>query len=242
MSKGKYAKSVNYKPLALLLAMSLLVGCAIGGTVAWLADKTEPVKNTFTTSNVDIELAETKNAFKMIPGWTIEKDPVVTVKKGSEDCYLFVKVEKSCGVTGKTFDDYIACNLETDREDDGKKVWTKLEGVDNVYYIKVIASEVSSADKQIHLLLAGEFTDDMGTTDTKDDVKVSWTNDHVATKPSVTKEMMEAIDGVAATTEAAQAEVAARPTITFTAYASQLKKNNTTEFTAAEAWENCPKS
>ena len=28
----------------------------------------------------------------MIPGWTIDKDPKVTVKEGSEDCWLFVEI------------------------------------------------------------------------------------------------------------------------------------------------------
>ena len=56
---------------------------------------TEAVTNTFTTSDINIELKETKNHFQMIPGWNIEKDPKVTVKTGSEACYLFVKLEKS---------------------------------------------------------------------------------------------------------------------------------------------------
>ena len=37
---------------------------------------------------------------------------------------------------------------------------------------------------------------------------------------------------------ALDAEGAVKPTLTITAYASQLHKNATTEFTAAEAWAN----
>lgn len=258
MCKGKYAKTTNYKPLALLLAMALLVGCAIGGTVAWLADKTGEVKNTFTTSNIDIDLAETKNDFKMVPGWTIEKDPVVTVEKGSEDCYLFVKVDKSTNL-----DSYIAYKLATD----DTSTWTAGTGTGeggngiptNVFYKKVTGMQSATGDRTIHLLLAGSFADPMGTpNDNTDDVTVTWADDHVATKPSVTKEMMEDIDGVDAQgktdSDAAKAEVAARPTITFTAYASQLWKTNNpgssataeqiaaAQFTPAEAWKNCPKS
>lgn len=33
-----------------------------------------------------------------------------------------------------------------------------------------------------------------------------------------------------------------QPTLTITAYASQLYKNNTDTFTAAEAWANVPKN
>ena len=84
------------KSLALLLAIALVVVGAVAGTVAWLTDRTEAVKNTFTTSDITIELTETPvETYKMIPGCTIAKDPKVTVKTGSEACYLFVKLEES---------------------------------------------------------------------------------------------------------------------------------------------------
>lgn len=31
-----------------VLALTLLIGCSLGGTIAWLMDKTETVTNTFT--------------------------------------------------------------------------------------------------------------------------------------------------------------------------------------------------
>ena len=91
------------KSLALLLAIAIVVVGAVAGTVAWLTDKTPSVTNTFTTSDINIELKETKNNFQMIPGWNIEKDPKVTVKTGSEACYLFVKLEDD--VTGVEMED-----------------------------------------------------------------------------------------------------------------------------------------
>ena len=54
-------------------------------------------------------------------------------------------------------------------------------------------------------------------------------DDQVIVKGEVTKEMM------------AEAEND-QPTLTITAYASQLYKNNTDTFTAAEAWANVPKN
>lgn len=112
------------KTLALVLALVLVVGCVAGGTVAWLFDKTEPVKNTFTTSDIDIKLEETENDFKMVPGYTIEKDPKVTVSADSEKCYLFVKVEKS-----SNFDTFLQYEMA-----DG---WTQGNGTeipDDVWY------------------------------------------------------------------------------------------------------------
>jgi len=125
MKNGKYCngkKGANMKPLAVLLALTLLVGCAIGGTIAWLTDNTGPVENTFTVGNIDIDLTETTgNTYKMVPGHTIQKDPYVTVQKGSEDCYVFIEVKKSEG-----FDKYMTYKIG-----DG---WEKLDTVDNVYY------------------------------------------------------------------------------------------------------------
>ena len=84
------------KPVAIILAVVLLVGAVVGGTLAWLTDKTDSVVNTFTTGNINITLAETTGTtYQMVPGWKITKNPVATVKANSEDCYLFVKLDKS---------------------------------------------------------------------------------------------------------------------------------------------------
>lgn len=92
----KDKKTFGVKALAALAAVALALGCVIGGTMAWLTAQTTPVTNTFTTSDIGVTLAETTGTdYKMIPGYTITKDPKVTVTAGSEKCYLFVKVEES---------------------------------------------------------------------------------------------------------------------------------------------------
>ena len=117
-------RSVSSRAFIALLALVLVIGCVAGGTVAWLVAKTEPVVNTFTYGNINITLAETTGTnYKVIPGTVIEKDPKVTVKAGSEACYLFVKVEKVGTFTGMSYE--IA---------DG---WTALEGENGVYYRQV---------------------------------------------------------------------------------------------------------
>lgn len=117
-------RSVSSRAFIALLALVLVIGCVAGGTVAWLVAKTEPVVNTFTYGNINIALAETTGTnYKVIPGTVIEKDPKVTVKAGSEACYLFVKVEKVGTFTGMSYE--IA---------DG---WTALEGENGVYYRQV---------------------------------------------------------------------------------------------------------
>ena len=85
-------KSTGGKLLALLVVMALLIGGAVGGTLAWLIDKTDPVVNTFTAGDINITLDEpnfdSTTAYKILPGDTILKDPTVTVEAGSEDCYV----------------------------------------------------------------------------------------------------------------------------------------------------------
>ena len=95
------------KKVISIVAVVLVLCCAIGGTLAWLTDKTGEVKNTFTPADIGVTLTETlntdtngdgtKDAWKadMIPGFSYAKNPVVTVTKGSVDCYLFVKFDVS---------------------------------------------------------------------------------------------------------------------------------------------------
>ena len=87
------------KIFAVALVTIIAVMAIAGSSLAWLQDKTETVKNTFTEGKVDIELTETgatnnEKSYKMVPGDELAKDPTVTVKAGSEKCYLFVKVDK----------------------------------------------------------------------------------------------------------------------------------------------------
>ena len=79
-----------------VVALVLVLCCAMGGTLAWLVAKTDPVVNTFTYGDINIGLSESDDLdLKMIPGNSIKKDPVVTVKEGSEACWLFVEVKES---------------------------------------------------------------------------------------------------------------------------------------------------
>ena len=197
--KGKYTRK-HTKSLALVLALVLVIGCVAGGTLAWLNAKTEEVKNTFSTSDIGVTLGETTNTYKMVPGWTIAKDPKATVTSGSEVCYLFVKVEKS-----NNFDTYMDMAIDSQ--------WTALEDQTGVYYIKI--DEDSEKNVAYNVLGEGKVT--------YENVEYAWADNQVLVKPTVTEAMMK-------TAKTSQ------PTLTFTAYAVQLMKNNTTEFTAAEAW------
>ena len=145
------------KSIAVVLALVLLVCCAVGGVLAWLTATSGPVVNTFTVGNVDITLAESENLnLKMVPGQTIVKDPKVTVVGGSEACWLFVKVEKSTNL-----DDFITYAIAT-----GDNGWTQGDGTNipaNVYYRAVSASE---SNQDFYVLTDNQVTVKNGVTKT----------------------------------------------------------------------------
>lgn len=158
--------SVSGKAFAAVLALALVLGCALGGTVAWLVANSDTVTNTFTYGDINIELTETKpvsREAKIIPGMNIEKDPKVTVKANSEACWLFVKVaETGTFVVGKV----------TYSIADG---WTALPGQSGVYYREVGAV---TADTGFSILKGNVVK--VSDTLTKEDIK------NITTKPTLT--------------------------------------------------------
>ena len=140
-------RSVSSKAFAAVLALVLVLGCALGGTVAWLVAKSDPVVNTFTYGDINIELTETKpesKQAKIIPGVDIEKDPKVTVKANSEACWLFVEVKEE-----GTF----VANEVTYSIAEG---WTKGDGTKipaNVYYRSV---DAVTTDTDFYVLKGNE--------------------------------------------------------------------------------------
>ena len=64
------------KGLALILALTLLTVGIVAGTLAWLTAKSDTVTNTFTTSDIKVELKETTGTeYKMIPGYRNRNHP-----------------------------------------------------------------------------------------------------------------------------------------------------------------------
>ncbi len=187
-----------------LVAVVLVLCCAVGGTLAWLTAQSNNVVNTFTPSNISIGLEETTGKdYKMIPGWTIDKNPKAWVEDGSEECYLFVKLVWANNTfdTNKSYVSYTPA-----------AGWTALEDEDGVYYREVSKAGMSKdkgATNSFPILL----------------------NNKVTVSGDITSAMMTDFENGTAT----------KPTLTITAYASQLYKNNTDKFTPAEAWANAPK-
>lgn len=169
------------KVLLLVLCAALLVSATVMGTLAYLSSTTKQVKNTFTVGKVELNgdlgngLDEAKtdkygvvdedadparvlaNEYTLIPGMTYTKDPTVHVAKGSEECYLFVKVTNSI----------YALEAATVKNDDGDVVtdtianqmtalgWTLVTGHTDVYYYK---DTVDARDAQKDVVVFNNFT------------------------------------------------------------------------------------
>ena len=99
--------SNSKKTLLMLACAVMLVLVSVMGTMAYLTS-TDEVVNTFTVGNVKIKLDEAKanpdgtlvgnaervkaNSYKLLPGHTYNKDPMVTVLEGSESSYVKMTV------------------------------------------------------------------------------------------------------------------------------------------------------
>ena len=155
-SGRKRVVRLNRKSAALFLALVLSIGGVVGGTMAWLVATPDPVVNTFTYGDINIALNETDtrldgdnnpntNHYKMLPGQSITKDPLVTVLAGSEELWLFVELEKSAN-----FDTFMTYTVA--------EGWTPLENVDGVYYRHVTAEEVADANKAFPAIAGNTVT------------------------------------------------------------------------------------
>lgn len=190
--------NMKKKRIITILSVVVLVAGIVGGTIAWLTAETDPLVNVFSTSGIQITLEETEEDYFMIPGHDIHKDPVASVVASSEECWLFVKLEKS-----DNFDNYLTYEIadgwtQLTADKDGKPI------TDLIYCREVLASEINSTDGAAYHVLK---------------------DDKVSVLDTVTDEMMTAAE-------------TNQPTLTITAYASQLHSSGSATFTAAEAWAN----
>lgn len=138
----------------IIIAVAFLFVSVSSGTIAWLMATTDPIVNTFTYGDINITLEETDtqvddddndrtNSYKMIPGEDILKDPLITVKKGSEDCFVFVELTEI-----NDFGKY----MEYKVLDGLNGIWEPLINHPNVYYIEVDAEDVLSNDLAFEVL------------------------------------------------------------------------------------------
>ena len=132
------------KALLLSLCAVLLVVASVMGTMAYLTS-TDTVTNTFSVGNINLTLDEApvdgtgkattgtrvkENSYILLPGQEYDKDPTVHVTAGSEDSWIFVKVENGI----PTLEDTSNTSNTIASQITEKNGWTELTGVTGVYY------------------------------------------------------------------------------------------------------------
>ena len=108
--------------IAVALAVAVI---AISGTVSYLKAVSDAKVNEFDPSKIAVEVQETPNQYKIIPGTEQTKDPKAVIDN-DVDAYLFVEVVDET-------DGKVAYEIA-----DG---WTLLNGYDNVYFRTVGAND-----------------------------------------------------------------------------------------------------
>ena len=210
-------KARNRRVVLTVCLMLAVCVASIGGTIAWLTDKSETVQNTFSSSDIAIDLKETKNPdgsetvggvtrwnAELVPGKSYSKNPIVTVKKETTvPVYLFVKVNEG---TSKTYLDY---QLAWEVENSG---WTKLDGVTGTVYYRAVEPMTPAEDQSWNLIV----------------------NDQITVKSNLLKAGSTSTDGSPVMPAGESV-----PKMEFTAYAIQQHGMNATEGKTAQqvAWE-----
>lgn len=143
-------KTVGKRSVAALAAVILVIGCVLGGTLAYLVSKPAAKTNVFTVGKVEADLTETDRQYHIVPGSNIPKDPTASVEAGSEDCYLFVKVEE------KHWPNATEANSDARKVDwkiaDG---WEPVAGETNVY-VRVVKK--ADAERSFPILENNQVT------------------------------------------------------------------------------------
>ncbi|MBE5731925.1 MAG: hypothetical protein E7353_02715 [Clostridiales bacterium] len=121
------------KIFLLVLSFVLVIGVAIGTSFAFLFDRTGTIENVFTVGNIEIELTETNNTYKLVACAEISKDPKVIVKERSEDCWLFIKIDESDGLS----------EVLKYKRADGWEIYPEYSGQGSLWYRKVSYAETA---------------------------------------------------------------------------------------------------
>ena len=126
-----------------MLALTMVVGCAVDGTVAWLVSESESSVSTFTLGDINIKLTGESESqpLKIIPGVGIRRSLKVTVDPNSEACWLFVKVE---GTNWPAIQDTNGTAKVSYSVAGGTNDWKALDNYPGVYYREVSAENAKT--------------------------------------------------------------------------------------------------
>ena len=189
------------KALLLSLCAVLLVVASVMGTMAYLTS-TDKVENTFTVGSVSIKLDEAKantdgtlvegadrvkaNSYKLLPGHTYNKDPMVTVEDGSESSYIKMTV---------TFSK--ASALDAIFAPTGAELTSIFNGYDAANWIYKGNTKDATADTRTYEFW---YKETVGAPDS--DVALDALFDSITVPGTITKDQLASIEGMTITINA----------------------------------------
>lgn len=188
------------KAMLMTLCAIILVVATVFGTMAYLTS-TDKVTNTFTVGNVAIKLDEAPvdgngkattgdrvkaNSYKLLPGHTYDKDPTVTLLKGSETSYVKMTV---------TFSK--ASALDAIFAPTGADLTTIFNGYDSANWTAKGNTKDTTADTRTY-----EFWYKEAVGAPTDDVALDALFDSITVPGSITKEQLASIEGMTITVNA----------------------------------------
>ena len=210
------------KALLMVLCAVVLVLVSVMGTMAYLTS-TDEVVNTFTVGNVQIKLDEAAanadgslienaarvkaNSYKLLPGHTYNKDPMVTVLKGSESSYIKMTVTFS---KANELDAIFAPN--------GANMTSIFEGYDSTNWISKGNTEDTQANTRTY-----EFWYKKAVAAPDNDVPLDALFDKIVVPGTITNTQLASIQGMTITVNAyaIQADGFANAEAAWAAYAAQ---------------------
>ena len=137
---------MNKKTLLTAISVVLVLAMVVGGTLAYLQDKTEEVVNDFAQPTVSVDLSESGSNYKVVPGFTQTKDPKIEVT-ANVPSFVFLKVLDKSGT-------YINWTMATGWEklttDNGADIYYReVDGTDGSYTYYPIQNNQVSYSAQI---------------------------------------------------------------------------------------------
>ena len=191
------------KAMLMTLCAIILVVATVFGTMAYLTS-TDEVVNTFTVGNVAIKLDEAKvgtdgkaltgadatrvkeNSYKLLPGHTYNKDPMVTVLNGSEASYIKMTV---------TFSKADA--LDAIFAPDGANLTSTFKGYDTVNWIAKGNTKDANANTRTY-----EFWYKEAVGAPNGDFALDALFDSITVPGTITKDQLASIEGMTITINA----------------------------------------
>ena len=126
--------------IVICVSVLLFAMLCVGTMYALLMSRSLPIVNTFVAGDIKLTLTEsTGSKYTLVPGCEVYKNPSITVKEGSVECWLFFKVKSH-----DTLDMFVTYSVA-----DG---WTPLEGVDDVFWRRVEGCDTD----RVYALIKGD--------------------------------------------------------------------------------------